>query len=64
LAAYPYIAEPLREEVGAAVEELGWTKAAMNKMVKLDSFMKEAQRLSGVGGGSRPLSSRYMEILT
>jgi hypothetical protein len=51
----------LREEVSAVVEELGWTKAAMSKMVKLDSFMKEAQRLSGVSGGS-PLSSRHMDI--
>ncbi|KAF9067169.1 cytochrome P450 [Rhodocollybia butyracea] len=50
LAAYPQIAEPLREEVSAAIEELGWTKAAMSKMVKLDSFLKETQWLSGVNG--------------
>ncbi|KAF9067154.1 cytochrome P450 [Rhodocollybia butyracea] len=50
LAAYPQIAEPLREEVSSAIEELGWTKAAMSKMVKLDSFLKETQRLSGVNG--------------
>ncbi|KAF9067172.1 cytochrome P450 [Rhodocollybia butyracea] len=52
LAAYPQIAQPLQEEVGAAIEELGWTKDAMSKMVKLDSFLKETQRLSGVHGVS------------
>ncbi|KIK57189.1 hypothetical protein GYMLUDRAFT_263250 [Collybiopsis luxurians FD-317 M1] len=50
LAANPHIVEPLREEVQACVEEHGWTKAGMGQMRKLDSFMKEAQRLVGVGG--------------
>ncbi|KAE9390439.1 cytochrome P450 [Gymnopus androsaceus JB14] len=50
LAANPHLAQPLREEVESAVNELGWTKAAMGKMRKLDSFVKETQRLSGLSG--------------
>ncbi|KAJ3970554.1 cytochrome P450 [Lentinula raphanica] len=50
LAANPHLVQPLREEVESIVAELGWTKAAMGKMHKLDSFLKETQRLSGVGG--------------
>ncbi|KAI0076796.1 cytochrome P450 [Panus rudis PR-1116 ss-1] len=50
LAAYPEYLKPLREEVEAVVKEEGWTKAAMQKMKKLDSFMRESQRMSGLGG--------------
>ncbi|EPQ50638.1 cytochrome P450 [Gloeophyllum trabeum ATCC 11539] len=49
LATRPEYAAPLREEVDAVVAEMGWTKAAMQKMKKLDSFMKESQRLEGLG---------------
>ncbi|KAF9067171.1 cytochrome P450, partial [Rhodocollybia butyracea] len=52
LAASPQISAPLREETRAAVEEFGWTKAAMGKMVKLDSFLKETQRLSGISAST------------
>ncbi|KAJ3839330.1 cytochrome P450 [Lentinula raphanica] len=50
LAANPHLVRPLREEVESIVAESGWTKAAMDKMHKLDSFLKETQRLSGTGG--------------
>jgi hypothetical protein len=30
------------------INEHGWTKEAMDKAVKLDSFLKESQRLMGV----------------
>jgi hypothetical protein len=43
----PEYLEPLREEVDAAIEEEGWTKAGMDKMYKLDSFVRETQRLDG-----------------
>ncbi|KAJ3768555.1 cytochrome P450 [Lentinula raphanica] len=49
LAANPHLAQPLREEIEPIVAEFGWTKSAMGKMHKLDSFLKETQRLSGVG---------------
>lgn len=35
----------MREEVEAAINEEGWTKAAMGKLKKVDSFMKESLRL-------------------
>ncbi|KAF9068182.1 cytochrome P450 [Rhodocollybia butyracea] len=50
LAANPEIADPLREEINSTLQELGWTKGAMGKMIKLDSFLKETQRLTGVSG--------------
>ena len=52
LAAHQKYVEPLREEVEAAVSALGWTKEAMARMVKLDSFLKESSRLQGVGVGT------------
>ncbi|KAI5118159.1 hypothetical protein M0805_005781 [Coniferiporia weirii] len=49
LAARPEYIEPLREEVERVIKAEGWTKVAMNKMRKLDSFMKESQRYNGIG---------------
>ncbi|KAH9975536.1 cytochrome P450 [Lactifluus volemus] len=45
----PECIEPLREEVEAVVAEEGWTKAAMDKMYKIDSLVRETQRLDGLG---------------
>lgn len=39
----------LRAEIEPVIAEEGWTKAAMGKMWKLDSFMRESQRLNGIG---------------
>ncbi|KAJ7774460.1 cytochrome P450 [Mycena maculata] len=36
--------QPLRKEIESITKLEGWTKAAMGKMVKLDSFMKESAR--------------------
>ncbi|KAJ7461749.1 cytochrome P450 [Mycena galericulata] len=41
--------QPLREEVESVTKTEGWTKAAMGKMVKLDSFMKESARFDPGG---------------
>ena len=41
----PEYFEPLRQEVEAAVAEEGWTKAGMDKMRKIDSFLRETQRV-------------------
>jgi hypothetical protein len=43
---------PLREEVDAVVSEEGWTKAATDKMFKIDSFVRETQRLDGIASRS------------
>ena len=56
LAANPEYIKPLREEVEQVIKEQGWTKAAMNKLRKLDSFMKESQRLNGVSCSEYRLS--------
>jgi len=47
LLAHPEYIEPLREEVESIVKEQGWTKASILSMRKLDSFLREAQRLRG-----------------
>ena len=42
----PELVQELREEVDAVVQAEGWTKAAIDKMRKLDSFIRESQRSS------------------
>jgi len=37
--------KPLREEVEEIIQREGWTKEGIDQMHKIDSFMKEAQRL-------------------
>ncbi|KAI0261282.1 cytochrome P450 [Gloeopeniophorella convolvens] len=48
LIAHPEFVEGLRQDIESAVAEEGWTKAGMDKMVKLDSFLRETQRLHGL----------------
>jgi len=48
LAAFPEYMQPLREEVEAVVQSEGWTKAGLDQMHKLDSFIRESQRLHPV----------------
>jgi cytochrome P450 len=48
LAMHPEYAQPMREEVEKIVEELGWSKAAMNQMRKVDSFIRESQRIDNL----------------
>ncbi|KAI9434914.1 cytochrome P450 [Lactarius psammicola] len=45
----PEYIEPLRHDVETAVAEEGWTKAGMDKMDKMDSFLQESQRVDGPG---------------
>ncbi|EIW83355.1 cytochrome P450 [Coniophora puteana RWD-64-598 SS2] len=49
LAANPAWIKPLREEVDAVVETEGWSKTALVKMRKIDSFLKESARLNTIG---------------
>ena len=51
LAAHPEYVAPMREEVEAIIEAEGWTKASIGKMHKVDSFVKESQRI-GIGGST------------
>ncbi|KAI0000311.1 cytochrome P450 [Russula vinacea] len=48
LLAHPEYIEPLREEVDAVIEEEGWTKAGIDKMYKIDSFIRETLRVDGL----------------
>ncbi|KAF9235147.1 cytochrome P450 [Melanogaster broomeanus] len=47
LAANPQYMQSLREEVESIVESDGWSKGALAKMRKIDSFLKESQRMVG-----------------
>ena len=47
----PEYVEPLRHEVETTVAEEGWTKAAMDKMYKIDSFLRETQRVDDIDHG-------------
>ncbi|KIP04651.1 hypothetical protein PHLGIDRAFT_109308 [Phlebiopsis gigantea 11061_1 CR5-6] len=49
LAANPQYMEPMREEVEAVIAHDGWCKASLQKMRKVDSFLKECQRVEGLG---------------
>ncbi|KAG8219264.1 cytochrome P450 [Butyriboletus roseoflavus] len=48
LAANRQYIQPLREEVERIIKKEGWSKAALGKMRKVDSFIKECQRLEGI----------------
>ncbi|KAH9837367.1 cytochrome P450 [Rhodofomes roseus] len=51
LAANPVYIQPLREEAERVLQaEGGWSKAALGRMTKIDSFLKESQRANGVAG--------------
>jgi cytochrome P450 len=57
LADNPECVEPLRREVKVVVGEEGWTKAGLDKMHKIDSFVRETQRVDVQGiCSSIPLS--------
>jgi len=49
LLSHPQYIEPLRQEIEAAVAEEGWTTTGMDKMQNLDSFLRETQRIDGLG---------------
>ncbi|KAH9043926.1 cytochrome P450 [Lactarius pseudohatsudake] len=49
LLANPGYVEPLRREVEAVVAEYGWTTDGVDKLHKIDSFVRETQRLDGLG---------------
>nr|BED42929.1 cytochrome P450 monooxygenase [Trametes versicolor] len=62
LADHPEYIEPIREEIEEVISEQGWTKAAMGKMWKLDSLLKEFQRHQGLGLAS--LTRKVMKDIT
>ncbi|KAG6812162.1 hypothetical protein H0H92_004093 [Tricholoma furcatifolium] len=52
LAAHPECIDPLRQELESVTASEGWTRAAMGDLRKLDSFLKESQRISGLGAST------------
>ncbi|KAJ7278114.1 cytochrome P450 [Mycena rebaudengoi] len=46
LAANPEYTAALREEIESVINVEGWTKAGMGKLTKVDSFLKETNRLA------------------
>ncbi|PPQ77969.1 hypothetical protein CVT26_005274 [Gymnopilus dilepis] len=61
LAAYPEYVTPMREEVQAIIDAEGWSKSSMAKMHKVDSFVKETQRL---GLGAVAMSRKAVKDFT
>jgi hypothetical protein len=57
LAASPQYIDELREEVMDLTSTGDWTKAAIDRMRKLDSFVRETQRLSGIQNSKLSSSS-------
>ncbi|KAJ7124671.1 cytochrome P450 [Mycena crocata] len=49
LTAYPEHIPEMRAEAERVVEAEGWTKAALGNMHKIDSFLRESQRMRGAG---------------
>lgn len=48
LAANPEFIGPLREEMERVIAAEGWTKTAMGRMWRLDSFLRESQRVNSI----------------
>lgn len=47
----------MREEAETLIEEYGWTKAALQRMRKVDSFLKESHRMNSVASCKSDLPS-------
>ncbi|EJT96539.1 cytochrome P450 [Dacryopinax primogenitus] len=62
LAARPECASILREDVDEAVAKHGWTKTALGEMHKIDSFIKESLRVTGIGATA--MGRKAMKDLT
>jgi len=59
LAAHPEFLKPLRQEIETVIKKEGWSKAAVAKMTKLDSFIKETMRVAPIGACTYTVFRRY-----
>ncbi|KAF8989849.1 cytochrome P450 [Cyathus striatus] len=50
LAANPSYIKPLREEIDKVISQDGWSKNSLDKLIKIDSFIREVQRLHPLVG--------------
>jgi cytochrome P450 len=55
---HPEIVGPLREEIISVISENGWTKASLQKLRLMDSFLKESQRFTPIAAYAM---HRYVE---
>ncbi|KAF9229083.1 cytochrome P450 [Gyrodon lividus] len=62
LASHPEYLEPLREEVREVTEQHGWTKNSMSTLIKMESFLRESQRISGTS--LLPIIRKAMDDIT
>ncbi|KAJ7760789.1 cytochrome P450 [Mycena olivaceomarginata] len=62
LAANLQYVQPLREEIESVLRTEGWSRAGMQKLVKLDSFLKESARF--VPGGAVGVLRQVMKDFT
>ncbi|GJJ06037.1 hypothetical protein Clacol_000224 [Clathrus columnatus] len=54
---------PLREEIKSIIEKEGWSRESINKMAKLDSFLKESLRLNKTHTASLHRKIRAFEFV-
>lgn len=55
LAVHTDLHNPLKDEITSVIaEEGGWTKQGLTKMKKLDSVLKESQRMNNVTSSTAP----------
>lgn len=59
LAANPEFAPPLREEVERIIAEEGWSKKAMSRMHRVDSFLRESLRYNGIESSTSLIDPRF-----
>ena len=53
----------MREEVESIVAEQGWSKESLQKMRKVDSFIKESMRMDGLSCCTSCLPWFLVEVL-
>jgi cytochrome P450 len=64
LATYTSYIEPLREEISTIIDAEGWNKVSLEKMRKLDSFVKESQRLHGTEASECERHNKERELMS
>ncbi|KIJ21932.1 hypothetical protein PAXINDRAFT_165267 [Paxillus involutus ATCC 200175] len=62
LASHPEYLEPLREEVREVTGQHGWTKNSMTMLIKMESFLRESQRVNGTS--LLPIIRKAMDDIT
>jgi cytochrome P450 len=60
---YPQYLSTLREEADQVIGECGWTKDALDRLEKLDSFIRETQRLSPLAPGKDSVTHNGHRVL-